>query len=164
MTIKPFKIEQIAINPRDRVKAKELLIALGLATWVEDHVVATGVVFDSDELTNEADLSFNYDAFDGKEFEILSYTAGSSWLDDSEHDRSNSVTHLGMHVTEPELDAYREFFEERGIDVAQEVNTLSHTNPYLNENGRKYHYCIFDTKPILGVDLKFIVRIEHEPK
>ena len=163
MTIKPFKIEQIAINPPNRAKAKELLIALGLTTWIEDHVAATGSVF-GQAATNEADLSFNYSAFGGNEFEILSYTDGESWLDDHKFDRTSSVTHLGTHCSEAELDGYKQFFHSRQIEIAQEVNTLSHTNTYLAENCRKYHYCVFDTKPILGVDLKFIVRIDHASK
>ena len=50
--------------------------------------------------------------------------------------------------------------DERGIKVAQEVFTKSHTNPVI-AGKRKYNYVIFDTKEILGVDLKFIVRINQ---
>jgi hypothetical protein len=46
--------------------------------------------------------------------------------------------------------------------VAQEVLTQSHTNPVISGK-RWYNYVIFDTKDILGVDLKFIVRKEHAP-
>jgi hypothetical protein len=38
----------------------------------------------------------------------------------------------------------------------------SHTNPVISGK-RWYNYVIFDTKEILGVDLKFIVRKEHAP-
>ena len=63
-----FKIEQIAICPKDPVKAKELLKAIGAVDWAEDHVAAKGEVF-NEKGSNEADLSFNYTLFDGKEFE-----------------------------------------------------------------------------------------------
>lgn len=149
-----FKIEQLAICPANPQKAKELLIAMGAVDWAEDHVVATGKVFGV-KGTNEADLSFNYELFGGKEFEILDYTKGDNWM--LHEGRPNSVSHLGMHVTAEELDKWREFFEERGFQVAQEVWTDSHTNPVI-AGKRSYNYVIFDTKDVLGVDLKFIVR------
>jgi hypothetical protein len=151
-----FTIEQIAICPKDPIKAKELLSAIGALSWAEDHVVADGKVF-GETGTNEADLSFNYELFSGKEFEVLHYTTGDNWM---LHDgRPNTVSHLGMHCTAEELVLWREFFADRGIRVAQEVKTQSHTNPVI-AGKRSYEYVIFDTREILSVDLKFIVRIE----
>ena len=152
-----FKIEQIAIYPQHPERAKKLLQDMGAVAWVEDHVVATGEVFGR-RGTNEANLSFNYDLFDGKEFEILDYTDGNNWM--LTHSR-NSVSHLGMHCTADELLDWRKFFEERDIVVAQEVLTDSHTNLVI-AGKRSYNYVIFDTRDILGVDLKFIVRINKD--
>ena len=154
-----FTIEQIAICPENPVKAKKLLSEIGAVDWVEDHVVATGAVFDVVG-TNEADLSFNYDIFSGKEFEILNYTEGNNWMDTDKRGR-NSVSHLGMHCTNAELALWKTFFEERNIGIAQEVFTASHTNVAI-AGKRSYNYVIFDTKDILGVDLKFIVRIDND--
>jgi hypothetical protein len=152
-----FSIEQIAICPRDPVAAKELLTAIGAAQWAEDHVTAEGHVYGRTG-GNEADLAFNYDIFSGKEFEVLSYTAGDNWM--AHPERHNSVSHLGMHCTAEELIQWREFFAARKISVAQEVFTKEHTNPVI-AGKRWYNYVIFDTKAILGVDLKFIVRREQ---
>lgn len=151
-----FQIEQIAICPRDPAAAKELLRAMGAAIWVEDHVKANGIVFGA-EGKNEADLSFNYDMFAGKEFEILNYTDGDNWMNRPE--RINSVSHLGMHCTADELVQWRKFFADREFLVAQEVVTYEHTNPVI-AGKRNYNYVIFDTKRVLGVDIKMIVRIE----
>ena len=68
-----------------------------------------------------------------------------------------SVSHLGMHVTEDELLEWRKFFAGRKIFVAQELHTDSHSNPVI-AGKRWYHYVIFETRHILGVDVKFIVR------
>ena len=73
----------------------------------------------------------------------------------------NTVSHLGMHCSADDLIEWRVFFQSRGIDVAQEVMTESHTNPVI-AGKRSYNYVIFDTKDILGVDLKFIVRINKD--
>ena len=151
-----FFIEQIAICPKDPKAAKELLEAIGATDWSEDHVKAKGTVY-GDNGSNEADLSFNYDIFDGKEFEVLNYTEGNNWM--ARPDRFNSVSHLGMHCSAEDLMRWRQFFIERNIPVAQEVFTQSHTNPVI-AGKRSYNYVIFDTKGILGVDLKFIVRID----
>lgn len=178
-----FELEQIAICPKDPEAAIELLKNMGAEDWVTDLVVARGIVNeDCDirklhplarafaraanelagerrETTNVAELNFNYtmrdeDPFFGKplEFEVLSYEAGRNWME-GEH----RVSHLGMHCSEEELEEWREFFGERNIGVAQEVHTASHTNPAI-AGKRQYHYCIFNTHDILGVDIKFIVR------
>ena len=158
-----FFIEQIALNPPNPVEARKLLTALGMDEWVHDHVVAVGFVNGTDGLRNEADLAFNYQNTrpEGKplELEILNYTNGANWM----AGRPPSVSHLGMHCTEEELEQFAtKLFNEMGIKIAQAVMTQSHTNPFLLETGRKYKYVIFDTRHILGVDLKFIVRREKE--
>ena len=153
-----FKIEQIAICPKDPIRAMELLHAIGADEWHEDMVIADGKVFGK-ECTNEADLAFNYELFGGKEFEVLHYHRGENWM--QKKDRINSVSHLGMHCSAEELVEWRAFFSDRGIPVAQEVMTKSHTNPVI-AGKRNYNYVIFDTKEILGVDLKFIVRYSKE--
>jgi hypothetical protein len=97
--------------------------------------------------------------FEGKEFEVLNYTWGQNWMQGEE--RKNSISHLGMHCTAEELVEWRRFFSERNIGVAQEVVTQSHTNLVI-KGKRNYNYVIFDTREILSVDLKFIVRIEND--
>lgn len=154
-----FFIEQIALCPPNPEKAKWLLSELGLDQWTEDHVRADGAVFGVSG-SNEADLAFNYQntraADKPLELEVLHYTTGPNWM----AGRGPAVSHIGMHCTAEELDAFRRKFADMGIRVAQEVFTRSHTNPFLLETGRKYQYVIFDTKDILGTDLKFIVRRE----
>lgn len=151
-----FKIEQVALAPWNAKHAKELLQSMGAGDWAEDHVKATGTVLGRVAL-NEADLSFEYDLLDGKELEILDYTKGPSWL----NGRGSAVSHFGMHCTAAELDEWYRFFASRHIRVVQDVRTLSHTNPMI-VGKRLYHYVIFDTRHILGVDLKFIVRLNPD--
>ena len=152
-----FKIEQLALCPADPAAAKELLTAMGAGAWAEDHVVAHGSVF-GEEGRNEADLAFDYELFKGSELEVLHYTEGPNWM----RAAPNTVSHIGMHCSHEELLRWREFFDARGIGVAQEVLTESHTNPHI-AGKRWYNYVIFDTRPILGVDVKFIVRRWEAP-
>lgn len=149
-----FIIEQIAICPAKPAEAKKLLEDMGCGGWVEDVVVAEGEVFGIPG-ENKANLSFNYDMIAGKEFEVLDYTEGKNWM--MFDDRPNTVSHLGMHCSASELSEWRTFFAERGYLVAQEVNTISHTNEVI-KGKRTYNYVIFNTRAVLGVDIKFIVR------
>lgn len=149
-----FVIEQIAICPQDPAAAIALLTEMGLSEWARDHVCASGQVFGAPAVS-EADLAFNYDATSPKplEFEVLNYTSGANWM---QH-HGPSTSHLGMHCSEAELEQWTAFFTSRGIRIAQQVRTHEHTNPTI-AGKRFYTYVIFDTRPILGVDTKFIVR------
>ena len=121
---------------------------------LRDNVIARGQVFGAAGL-NDADLAFNYQGSSEKplELEVLHYADGPNWMSS----RPASVSHLGMHCNESELGLWTKFFSDRGIGIAQQVQTLVHTNPVI-ANKRFYRYTIFDTREILGVDIKFIVR------
>lgn len=153
-----FKIEQIAIAPRNTQAAELLLRDMGWNDWTYDTVIAEGKVFDRDNVTNTAKLHFNYESQGSNdiEFEILDYIQGDNWI----RDQIPCVSHVGMHCTPEELDEWKKFFAERGILIVQEVHTKSHTNEYLIEDDRTYHYTIFGTRQILGFDIKLIVRYE----
>ena len=149
-----FQIEQVALYPPSPEKAIKLLKEMGAEDWARDHVVAKGRVYAQKGLENEANLAFNYDMLtEANELEVLEYTDGDNWM----RYNGTRVSHLGMHCSEEELDEWKEFFKARNIDLAQEVHTSSHTNPVI-KGKRLYHYAIFDTFPILSVDIKFIVR------
>lgn len=158
-----FKIEQIALYPASTRQARSLLEALGLTEWVTDTVVASGEVFGV-SADCEADLQFNYQAApEGKlELEVLEYNDGTNWMDVSINQgtaaHTGSVSHLGMHVTEEQLDEFAAIMAEHGIEIAQNVVTNSHTNPAIKDT-RRYMYVIYETRRIIGVDLKFIVRL-----
>lgn len=164
--IMQFKIEQLALHPRNPELAIALLTEMGLSEWAKDHVVARGAVRGIAG-GNEADLAFNYQATRGSttagataseavkplELEVLHYTTGPHWMEVHEP----SASHIGMHCSEDELRQWHDFFTSRGIKVAQQVNTQSHTNPHI-AGTRWYTYTIYDTRAILGIDTKLIVR------
>lgn len=151
-----FVIEQLAFCPADPDRAIKLLTAMGATEWAKDLVLASGKVR-CIRGHNEAALAFNYQMLKGPELEVLHYTDGPNWMER----HGASVSHVGMHVTAEELAWWRGFFAEQNIAVAQEVITQSHTNPVI-AGKRNYNYVIFDTRDILGVDVKFIVRINAQ--
>lgn len=149
-----FKIEQVALHPKDPEAAIKLLTDMGAGDWARDVVVAKGKVFGGEEATNVANLAFDYTMLNNEahELEVLNYAAGDNWMQGA-----NRASHLGMHCDSWELDEWRKFFRNRGIKVAQEVKTVSHNNPVI-AGKRTYSYVIFDTHDVLGIDIKFIVR------
>lgn len=172
-----FFIEQIALAPPHPEAAIKLLKELGLDEWARDLVEATGLVRGVAG-SNSARLAFNYQATRAPqlvgmnpeavakpiELEVLRYDYGPNWIEAvSPMDRAPCVvSHLGMHCSEEELDQWRLKFKELGVSIAQEVLTTKHTNPVI-AGKRWYRYVIFDTRAILGVDLKFIVRRDSAP-
>ena len=167
-----FKIEQLAIRPKNTEEAFQLLSDMGITEWIGDKVTAFGSCF-GEAVENNANLSFNYQiAPAGVEFEVLEYnkkkfnpeadnwtsSTETNWCDKSCGDES-IVSHVGMHCTKAELYEWRQFFALRKIPIAQEVFTSNHTNP---NNKNKYNYVIFATRDILGFDIKFIVRLNKD--
>ena len=164
-----FKIEQVAlsVNPGKRALALALLEDLGMTDWAIDNVTAVGSVDDDEGLTTKGLLAFNYQAGDigGKavELELLHYTDGDNFVDraKAEYVTSAIATHIGMHCTEQELEEARAIFAKYGITTSQEVRTIAHTNPAIKDS-RRYQYSIFATRSLIGIDLKFIVRLPFE--
>lgn len=156
-----FKIEQLALrlNPKRAEEALKFLAACGISNWTDDRVVASGTVH-ARSCENTANLRFNYDAFAGNELELLQYTRGENWLD--REGSESIVSHIGMHCEEADLAAWRRVMVQFQITLAQEVWTDSHTNPRI-ARCRRYHYVIYATRDLIGVDLKFIVRSIIDP-
>ena len=157
--MKKLKIEQVAITGPCPNEIINNLKKIGLREWSTDTVVTKGTVFGEEDVTNVAELNFNYDL--GFELEVLKYLAGANW-----HERRQShrpfLSHIGMHVdTDEELDGWKRIMKGMGIGIAQEVKTLSHTNPII-AGKRNYHYVVFDSVDKLGFDLKLIKRIIKE--
>lgn len=158
-----FPVEQIALKVPDVEKAKEVFRAIGVGEWAEDRVEAwiREPAGENIPRSNTARLAFNYQLIPGKELELIEYEKGWNWLAEREDSGIPfGLSHLGLHVPEDtDLDAIkRSLFDRFGFEVAQEVKTMSHTNPAIRDT-RRYRYVIFDSHNVLGFDLKLIQRI-----
>lgn len=157
-----LKIDQLAFiarNDTDELLIKRFL-RLERADWTVDHVVAKGYVRGVEgEAENTAKLLFNYDL--GVEVEILRYTDGPNYPDIGDVPSGN-LAHIGMHVEKGSSipSALQDFVF--ATPIIQQVVTQTHTNEFLLNSGRRYRYTIYDTKPLFGVYLKVIERIEPE--
>ena len=155
-----FKVEQIAFFPAPNCvpRALALLTELGFncgKEWVHDVVAARGEVFGR-PAAPVGHLAFAYQELaQPLELEVLSYEAGQkNWMQSVP---SPAISHIAMHCTSMELDAWHKKLTALDIRVVQTVITESHTNPVI-AGKRRYHYVIYGTRGIIGCDLKFIVR------
>lgn len=156
-----FKLDQIAFIARsdeDEMRIKTML-RLDQANWVEDIVIAKGVVHGENGIKeNTAKLLFNYDM--GIEIEILRYLEGPNYADlDGRYIKSCRPAHIGFHLekgcTIPE--GFKDWVFP--ANIIQQVETQSHTNQFLIDTGRRYRYTIYDTTPLFGMNLKVIERL-----
>lgn len=157
-----LKIDQLAFIARSDTEETLIkrFLRLDKADWVEDYVVAEGYVRGHEGTqSNRAKLLFNYDL--GVEVEILRYIEGPNYPDEGAVP-SGHLAHIGYHVEKgqkiPEpLDGFM-----FSAPVIQQVVTKTHTNEFLITTGRRYRYTIYDTKPMFGVYMKVIERLEAE--
>lgn len=156
-----MKMDQIAFYAHDDNEAATIKKLLGLKhePWIEDYV--TGYVRlglgPRPWLPSQAHLQFNYTL--GTEVEILTYLDENNWhrLFTQEYLESSSsfLSHIGCH-----LEPGEEFPTMPAAPLVQEMKTTSHTNPYVIERGRHYHYRIHDARAVLGTYIKYIRRID----
>lgn len=159
-----LQLDQIAFFVKDDEGEQAVKEQWGLqgAEWIEDTVVAEGLVRGSDGLaigTNKAKLLFNYDL--GIELEILRYIEGPNYCDVLGL-QNGQMCHVGMHTEKgaPLMDEGILAGMFPKSEVIQTVRTQKHTNQFLLDTGRKYRYTIFDSHPLLNCCLKVIERIE----
>lgn len=156
-----LQIDQLAFvarNDNDEKLIKRML-RLEAAEWVVDRVTAVGYVAGVEpNQTNYAKLQFNYDL--GIEVEILRYEDGPNYVD-HQSIPSGNLAHIGFHVEKGKSLPPRMRDFVFSANVIQQVETQHHTNKFLIETGRRYRYTIYDTRPLFGVNLKVIERLEQ---
>lgn len=161
------RVEQVAMYVSDMDRAKANYARLGLTNWVDDTVTGEVKVAYGGNCKNGiniAHLSFNYDL--GFELELIRYMNGPNWhhangrigASGEPYDALPFPSHMSWHVED--MTESKSMILAAGFKIAQEVKTIAHTNPYLVANGRKFNYCVFDTRAQLGWDIKLIERIE----
>ncbi len=157
-----MKMDQIAYYAHNDEQVAQIKEAMGLqcAEWIED--TAEGAVGKIDladgswvEGRSTGRLRFNYDL--GIELEILTYLDGPHWHEDKPEFRAGRpfISHLGFHMEPGE--EVPEWIKETG-KMAQLMETDLHTNDYIVQKQRTYHYEIYSVP--FGPDLKFIWRVE----
>jgi len=156
-----MKLDQIAYYAHTEAQSNEIKKAMGLldAEWIEDTAQGSvGTMRWSgawEEGYSKGHLRFNYDL--GIELEILTYESGIHWHVDKPEfmERETFLSHVGFHMDKgEEVPAH---VKEAG-KLVQVMDTDKHTNAYIVQKERTYHYEIYSMP--YGPDLKYIWRIE----
>jgi hypothetical protein len=151
-----MKADQLAIYCHNQKQRDDIKSMMGLSDWVQDTAEGRGVVNGIKYNLMQANLEFNHDVT-GMELELITMQAVNHAYQRFAQWKTGKVFfgHLGFHVQEwPVIEA----------PLVQEMWTVRHTNPFLLETGRTYHYRIYDTISTIGVLTKFIMRIEAGAK
>lgn len=154
-------IEQIALINDSGNSLYHGLSLLGAKEWSHDVVTTLARVGNDAPAEQQAILHFNYEVIPGKELELIHYTSGTNWLERAK--ARSGLSHMGMHVNSIDgasIMLYNAVGKE--LEIAQEAVTMSHTNPIIKDT-RRYRYRIFNTRKLLGFDLKFIERRYIQP-
>jgi hypothetical protein len=154
-----MKIDQIAIYVPEGTDFMAVASALGLehSDFISDEVVGTGYDYDYESPRRESEvmatLHFNYDY--GIELELLRFIEGG-WNKNVGRGDDPFISHIGIHMDHGEFipDAIA-----NSATLIYSLDTKNHTNKYLQERGRTYHYQIW-RHPLIPFDLKFIWRVE----
>ena len=157
-----MKLDQIAYYAHNEEQVATVKEALGLldAPWIEDTAEGSvGTVHPADgswvEGRSKGHLRFNYDL--GIELEILTYLDGPHWHEGKHEFRAGNpfISHIGFHMDADE--PVPDWVKATG-KLVQLMDTDSHTNAYIVQKQRTYHYEIYSVP--FGPDLKFIWRVE----
>lgn len=153
-----MKLDQIAWYAHTEKQVLEIKNLFGLAhkDWIEDFAFGDAELGGRRE-DCRAHLRFNYDL--GIEMEILTYLDDFNWhafkRTEGYFTGEIFLSHYGFHLEEDEP-----FPRHTPGPLVQEMWTNSHTNPYLLERKRTYHYRIHDARETLGAYIKYIKRIQ----
>ena len=134
-----FKIDQISFYPMNTIEAKNLLSDMGLSLWAEETNFSKGTVFGF-PCENESKSFVHGQIGPAPEIELLEYKKGPNYMDIRPNADPYRAAHIAMFINESEVVHWRTFFADRNIGICQEMNG----------------HIIFNTHPILGIDVKFI--------
>lgn len=157
-----MKLDQIAyyVHNEDQATQVKKMFGLENAEWVEDIVVGDVDILlrDGTRMKGESKAHLRFCYALGMEFELLTYLEGPHWHYAKPEMISGKIflSHVGFHM-DPFEEMPIEFFNQARHVMLQEMFTKEHTNPFLLESGRRYHYKIMSGLPGMP-DQKFIWR------
>lgn len=157
-----FAFDQIATRTNDIDQSINALGNLGHTNWVRDEVEAFHIyahpAFDLGEVF-KVRLAFNYEVFEGKEFELIQPVHGKTVQLGAPMKDMTSISHFGYHVQDPVVGGPDTLAAEinrlcgMGIEIVQVSQTVNHSG-----TKKRYRYA-FGFMPAVGAPVKIIQRL-----
>lgn len=160
-----YMFHQVAMYCPDGVHdAVRTYRSMGFGEWSRDRATLKGIQQSSDGSWHEfevaAEMAFNYQAMP-MELEFLHYAGhGHRHAEREKLTRIPFISHMSVHVdsVRAQMELMRSVYGMRPYWL---FVTSEHSNP--NVRGKKrFVECIFDTRQMLGYDIKCIERIPWE--
>lgn len=153
-----LKFHQLSVYHADPEKAIHFWKERGYDKWLYDFTRLVGTECD-EPIDKHEEVWFNYDLFN-HEFEYIRYDNGQlSRLYPHENGQHGPfMSHWATFVDD--LDSKMEEIQsEFGLKPYCLVRTFEHKSPVLNASRKRFYQCLYDTRRLLGHDVKLMQRV-----
>jgi hypothetical protein len=151
-----LKFHQVAIYHNDPETAVMEWSDMGYDQWTSDVATLVGMEW-GDPSQKEGQMWFNYDILP-MEFEYVKYSTEFRHTLDQRDGHPPFISHMSTYVED--LDAQVQKVEDAlGITPYHRFVTRNHQNPYVVEKEVRFKEAIYDTRLLLGFDVKMIQRV-----
>lgn len=151
-----LKFHQIAIYHHDPEMAMEEWCEMGFNNWTGDRAELVGTEW-SMPSSKVGTMWFNYDIAP-LELEYVKYNREYRHSADDRDGHPPFLSHMSTYCEDVYSVAYRLWSQYRLVPYHRFV-TKNHLNPYVLEKGIRFMEAIYDTRNLLGYDVKLIQRV-----
>jgi hypothetical protein len=171
-----YQFHQVAIYVPDGIdEAVAAWKNLGYNDWIEDHADLVGTLSDSfvstgdpfitttrrppRDVVTHAHMAFNYDIMP-MELEFLHYKGESRWQGTEGRGMSPFISHMSTYVDDVVMESrvLAAFLKRQPF---HRFITKNHSNPGV-KGKKRFIESIFDTRSLLGYDLKMIQKVDWD--
>ena len=158
-----LKFHQVAIYTRDITTSVMWWEEMGYKGWVFDSATLTGVErpergADYRQASKVGHMAFNYDVLPC-ELEYVWYDSPTRHPFDDRDGTDPFISHMSTYVADIK-DEISRLYVDQAIQPYHRFHTSEHHNPGLPE-GTYFEEAIYDTRHILGFDLKLIQKCKR---
>lgn len=155
-----LKFHQVAIYSANVFESVNMWKDMGYEDWTYDEAILSGTEWGKPG-SKKAFMAFNYDILPN-ELEFVHYSAPTRHLQDERDGNPPFISHMSVMVDDVQWETLR-IFNRFGMKPYHEFLTGHHTNERVK--GRKrFKEAIYDTRGLLGFDLKLIQRVPWDYK
>lgn len=153
-----LKFHQVAIYHAWPEKAVEDWTGMGYSKWIHDSATLTGTEW-FEQSSKIGYMWFNYDILP-MELEYVRYDSPTRHSGDERTGDTPFISHMSTYVDDVDATVHRINQEHDWLPYHQFL-TGEHRNPAVIERGLRFKEAIYDTRGLLGFDIKLIQRIER---
>ena len=155
-----YQFHQVAIFCPDHgaKDAMDLYKTFGFKRWIEDSAELKGFLH-GDPVVTKARMYFGYSVIGG-ELEFLEYEGPSRHQGSEGRGRSPYISHMSAYVDDVRTTVSDVYIVTGRVPYHRFI-TQNHTNPAV-AGKKRFIEAIYDTRELIGYDLKFIQKVPHE--